>query len=164
MLDRLPDAQHAKLQPLLKELQALGIPKIGVDAALIGKNPGAEPITLDAAELAVINNADASEIGVLLQNEPPQVIAAILSIHDWDWHAWLLKQFSQERRQSVARAVELGRRNGMSSRLRNSILASLARLLHSTREQRLLDQDPRETAYQRRPGVLGRIWRSLWPA
>ena len=165
MLARLSDEQRAILLPLLAELKTLGIPKTGIDPWIVGKEPAAESGPLDNAELELVNNADPEEMRLLLQPEAAQVVAAILSIHDWDWRAGLMKQYSTERQNEVVRALELGRRNGLSPRLRQSMLASLAWLLRDTREQRLHES---ESGYQyvfpRSSGLFGQIWRSLWPA
>lgn len=98
VLAQLPAADRAILDPLLGELDALGIP---VDADLLDAvldkpargaptEPGS-PAPRDAVDTAVVLNAAPAVLLKLLAHEPVGLIARLLGMRAWPWQQEFMK-------------------------------------------------------------------------
>lgn len=141
ILRHLPDAGKDKLQELLRELAALGIPR---DAALlkqIAAAPAAarEPI-LEVEALAleqagaspaeVIAAADPARLAAILRDEPTELVTALLSLRDWPWRDALLRHVGPVKARQVAqRQAEAGAAIRPGSSSERVMLAALLRRL-----------------------------------
>jgi hypothetical protein len=92
ILAYLPAEQASALRPLLIELRELGIP---ADAGLVGPLLAA-PASQDASELAgdAPDAGSFSALARMLESEPAEVAAALLTDETWPWRSQLLGAFS----------------------------------------------------------------------
>lgn len=90
VLAALPGGQRAALQPLLAELEEIGIPR--------------DPDLLEAAQPRAARQRSAGELDALarvLRREPPRVAAVFLAAEPWPWRGEVLQRVG-------ARATEPG--------------------------------------------------------
>lgn len=103
LLEQLPREQRERLQPLLADLQALGIP---ADAALLQQVIAAPaPERAPAPQPPSLENADAAALGRALQDEPARLVAQLLHARAWPWHDELLAQMPPLKRRRVEEAL-----------------------------------------------------------
>lgn len=165
LLARLPQQHRGRLESLLAELESLGIPRQGYDAAAIEDKSDTSDAALTPQDIQLIDAAAAEEIATLLRGEAAAVVAAVLSLHDWRWRPSFLGQYLPPERKAIAMGIEAGRRNGITPALRAALPASLARMLRNLRAERFeADRDHKAVVYRSRPGLLQRGLRMLWPA
>jgi hypothetical protein len=120
ILEALGPGRRHRLEPLLLELQTLGIPR---DPGLVPREPSAPagttsrrpwPQALEAEEITALENA--------LAVEPVAVTRMLLSIEDWSWAPRLLQGLDPARREAVQ---EGGPAAAPGARLRTAILQAL---------------------------------------
>lgn len=113
VLARLPTADRAILEPLLGELDALGIP---VDADLLdavlekpARGESAEPgstVPRDAADTAAVLNAAPAALLKLLAHEPAGLIARLLGMRAWPWQQEFMKLLPASKAAEVRNCLE----------------------------------------------------------
>ena len=169
-LAQLPADSRVRLQALLRELAALGIPH---DPALLKQVasagiPAAEP-TLDVLcddagsepPLAAIAAADPARLAVVLRDEPVDLVAMLLAARDWTWRDAFMRQIGPLKARQVAERLAArwrGCRPG--SALDQTLLAAVARRLRDVP----LDAIP-QAAVRRlpdAPSVKRIAWRRNW--
>jgi hypothetical protein len=122
----LPDSERASVQALVTELESLGIP---ADATLLdevrGATGAARPKPRDGisqvdgpeslqterrgdTDLEALDGADPDVLASILADEPPGLIAVLLSLREWPWYRDLLQQLDVSRRLQIEN--QLGRR------------------------------------------------------
>lgn len=105
LLQQLPRDQRDRLQALLADLQALGIP---ADAALLQQAiaaPAPEPARATAPQPPALEDADPAALARALQNEPARLVAQLLHARAWPWRAALLEQLPALKRRRVEEAL-----------------------------------------------------------
>ena len=126
LLRRLLPAMRTPLQALLGQLRGLGIaPGFAPhDSAL---PPVEENTVLDAAEVTLVDAADARRVAAVLAHQPEQLQAALLNLHPWRWRAdyWHSLSAFQRSRLSELSAVAPRLRPAMH----DALLHGLARAL-----------------------------------
>lgn len=188
ILQSLPDVQSARLQVLLDELLALGIPKDTSLVAQVVKSlapesdpiPNTRPSATPVGALASAARLTEDGIGyveavpiarllAILKTEPTAVIALLLSLHSWPWQEALLLGLGMRRQQAVreclaGRAANAGHAHTKDSPLRHALLDRLTlriRAMESPVERVPL----RHPAIEAGPGEHsgGRFkWRAIW--
>jgi hypothetical protein len=122
LLAQLPEAQRLVLEPLLRELRALGIP---ADQQLLAQlNPGSEAVletpsasSSPARDESVVMHASAEHLAPILRGEPPQLIARLLALRSWPWAADLLQLLPDAKARDVkARLRDQGFPSGERTR------------------------------------------------
>ena len=118
LLRRLLPAMRTPLQALLVQLRGLGIaPGFAPhDSAL---PPVDENTALDAAEVTLVDAADARRVAAVLAHQPEQLQAALLNLHPWGWRADYWHSLSAFQR---SRMTEL---SAVAPRLRPAVLDAL---------------------------------------
>lgn len=120
ILEALAPGQRRRLQPLLSELQALGIPR---DPGLVPRQPSAPagtasrclwPQALEAEEITALER--------VLAAEPVAMTRMLLSIEDWPWAPALLQGLDPARRAAVQ---DSGPAVAFGVRLRTTMLQAL---------------------------------------
>lgn len=120
LLAQLPTAQRERLQAMLGELEALGIPASRhllqdlLSAAHVAPHPGAGAPLPVAAEVplpsggaslhqqqAALGRMDPVTIVRVLQTEPAGLIAQLLHVHPWPWRQAVLEQLGLVKRRRV---------------------------------------------------------------
>ncbi|CAB3759887.1 hypothetical protein GQ57_33960 [Burkholderia sp. MSh2] len=155
MLARLPAEYRRQLLDLVEELRELGIPPVRsmLDAMKDGtaaRRASASTPADDSWEAwcAEIDRASPSMVWPILRAEPEQLIARVLSLHDWRWAAgisqWLdpmrrttvrvLLERNSESRHEDARALDAYLLSGLGTRIR-----ALPAEVHPS--ERLAEQD-----------------------
>jgi len=113
VLAQLPTADRAILDPMLGELDALGIP---VDADLLDAvlekpargaptEPGS-PAPRDAADTAAVLNAAPAALLKLLAHEPAGLIARLLGMRAWPWQQEFMKLLPASKAAEVRDCLE----------------------------------------------------------
>lgn len=131
------EEQHV-LQGLLQELSELGIPR---DKALLDETmaglQAAETATVSFARsdvprealVAWLDRVPSQQVGDLLNDEAPELIARILACHGWSWGAAVVDQFEPlKRRQIKALSHSLDQ---LAPRLSTTLLSLLATRLRA---------------------------------
>jgi len=86
LLRRLLPAMRTPLQALLGQLRRLGIaPDIAPDDSALP--PVEENVELDAAEVTLVDSANARWVATVLAHQPEQLQAALLMLRPWQWRA-----------------------------------------------------------------------------
>lgn len=124
LMAQLTPDEAARLQPLLNELNQLGIPReVGLigqllqDASHVGTaSSQVPPLHIDesvdsnrqfvdhdpaANELGALDQAEASDLARMLRHEPPMLVAHLLHMRHWPWAADLLDHMDVSQRLSV---------------------------------------------------------------
>jgi hypothetical protein len=150
VLAALPADQQSILRQLLRELEALGIPR---DADLLqpfgegdgdeARSPGLPLHALDAAAIR--------QLAAVLAAEPPRLAAALLAAGDWEWREQLVAGLP------VALADEVRQVAGVSQQgpaFHRAVIAETARTLASAPGER--PPVSRWQAWRRRLRAMGR--------
>ena len=104
VLGALPESQRALLQPLLMELDALGVPK---EQALIADLPEAAAVEAHGRPwLLNLDGEGVAALAVVLAGQPVQLTQALLAMHAWSWRAQLLETFGEEQRRAALVTVD----------------------------------------------------------
>ena len=89
VLEALPADQQSMLQPLLRELEELGIPReAGLFDGVAGSRREQAITAVDA--LRALDGAGVRRLAGLLAAEPPRVAVALLAGGPWPWREQLL--------------------------------------------------------------------------
>jgi hypothetical protein len=136
-LERLPPVQREQLTALVEELQQIGIPRNRglVDQAVASmqspsptqqvstSEPPPTDLPLPVRQLLTQLDADGRrELGVLLRNEPPMLVARLLALGPWPWENELLAHLgSVKRRQLETLRITPGPDHGANA-MSNAIL------------------------------------------
>lgn len=104
LLSRLPQQQRDTVQPLLDELAALGVP---ADAQLVEQLLGSHrtAAALSGQEPFELAQAAAVDVARIVGDESPALVATLLNVHDWPWHAQFLSLLPPTRRRLVEEAL-----------------------------------------------------------
>lgn len=143
VLRQLSPGGHDRLRELLRELNELGIPR---DPALL-KHFAVAPLARDAArqvealpdELSAatpaetIAAADPARLAAILSGEPAELLALLLSVRDWPWHAAFLGHLGPlKARQVKERLAPAGPGLRIGAKGEGMLLAALQRRLRDT--------------------------------
>lgn len=126
LLGSLAPHHRVELETLLDELRALGIPP---DESLLRDVIDAPVPAAPADPLAPLERLaphQVAQLAELSNQEPPQLVAALLATRDWPWRESLLQALEPARRQQVA-AV----RAPQAPALQQSVCAAVLRRLES---------------------------------
>lgn len=106
MLGAISQEQRGQLEPLLQELEGLGIPREpAVLHEMVAAAMRMEP-ALETLELARgLEPEDLGRIAAALKAESPALVAAILGAPGWPWREEILARFDDEFRAAVRRAL-----------------------------------------------------------
>lgn len=116
LLQRLDQTERQRLQTLLDELTALGIPsdekilKQSLDCAGGGNSDAARHDTA----LRRLLLAAPESLAMLLKAEPDGLIARLLPVHDWPWRDELLARLGSVRAQGIREQMERSLRQNNS--------------------------------------------------
>jgi len=102
LMARLGHPARARLQPLVDELVALGVP--AASGLWLSKSSGSNrPVEAEARADARARAArlDAARVAECLRSCEPVTVARILQSSDWPWRAAMLSQLPDERRDAV---------------------------------------------------------------
>jgi hypothetical protein len=99
LLDQLPRSAREELEPLLRELSALGIPS---DPSFISRvvRPGETP---DSTE-RLLRPENAARIAEIVSGEPQRVAACLASLGDSQWRAAFASQLAKGARAALTNA------------------------------------------------------------
>lgn len=131
VLRALPAAHRALLEPLLRELQALGIPRerpLLESAASSGVDAGASQAPLQALDDRGIRN-----LARILQAEPWGVAACLLGAGEQSWREPLLAALDADARERIQALIPRYRH---ASSLQSAVLQALERAMGSPEERR----------------------------
>ena len=104
VLGALPESQRALLQPLLMELDALGIPK---EHAFLDAMPEKGAVEAHArAWLLDLDGEGVAALALVLEGQPIQLTQALLAMDAWCWRAQLLEYFGEEQRRAAVMTVD----------------------------------------------------------
>lgn len=113
MLARLPTEHRRQLLDLVDELRELGIPPSHVllDAVKDDSVAGRSSASRQAGDswdgwCAEIDCASPSAVWPILRTEPEQLIARVLSLHDWSWASGMAQWLDPMRRMTVRVLLE----------------------------------------------------------
>lgn len=124
LLGMLDERERAALEPLLEELQELGVP---ADRQLLGELTGAPAEPRDASvgsndrggpaegagpglDHERLDRADPARLAAVLRDEPPGVIARLIAIRSWAWREELLPRLGEKRRHVLDQLGQVPRR------------------------------------------------------
>jgi len=168
-LGSLEPGERTRIEPLLAEIEALGLepdPSL-IEAALIDPRvgPGAAPVSVaqDDASPPRIADADAGEIALVLEHEAPRTIAVILATFEAARAAEILDALDEglgDRIMSESRAAADGSGQGVGDETRQALLRALqarldARWQASRHASERVLQDGRDTRPPAGPRVDG---------
>jgi hypothetical protein len=142
VLAALPETQRGLLQPLLAELDALGIPK---EQAFLGDPPleTSDPVRANSRSwLLDLDGDGVTALAAVLRAQPVQLTRTLLAMHAWPWRAQLLQALGDDQG-GAEQAVSLP---APSPRLQAAILQSLKGRWQASRAQRSV---PPEGAWAR---------------
>jgi hypothetical protein len=152
VLQALPRNHREELEPLLAELEALGIP---ADRSLYRETdavlPEPElswPDKLDGATLTALSDT--------LAREPEQLTQALLAIRPWSWGRRLLAGWSGERRAALAEAPS---RAPVTPRLASTLLQVLHERVTAAQDECHAPVSAAPRAWQRLRAVLAPLRR-----
>jgi hypothetical protein len=123
VLQGLPSAQQDAVQPLLQELEELGIPREPDLAGAFAGSPGPDAV---AGRLQLLGAAGVHRLASLLALEPPRLTAVLLAGGDWPWREQLLRELPPTAARQVQRLVPTAASAG---RLQHAVVAELAQRL-----------------------------------
>lgn len=170
MLAQLPEGARIRLQALLRELVALGIPH---DAALLRqvaatRAPAEEPI-LDVPRgdpgsdvpFATVAGADAARLAAVLRDEPADLVATLLAVRDWTWRDAFLRQLGPLRARQVTECLAARRGDARLGKAgERALLAAVVRRLRDV---------PPDAAHRAvvgirpdAPSAKPSVWRPAW--
>lgn len=150
VLTALPADQQAILRQLLRELEALGIPRDADLLQHLAEGDGEEARSPSLA-LHALDGAAVRRLAAVLAAEPPRLAAALLAAGSWDWREQLVAGLP------VAMADEVRQLAGASPQgpaLHRAVIAETARTLASAPAER--QPVSRWQAWRRRLRATGR--------
>lgn len=126
LLRRLLPAMRTPLQALLGQLRGLGItPDVAPhDSAL---PPAEENTALDAAEVTLVDAADARRVATVLAHQPEQLQAALLMLRPWQWRAAYWHSLSAFQRSRISELSAVAPR--LRPAMHDALLHGLAQAL-----------------------------------
>lgn len=169
LLAQLLPGERQGLEALLAELQALGMPADRSLLAALSDDPARPPAnelqsaTSGGQMRLALSSPDPRTmacIAAIVSSEPPALIAMLLDIADWPWHAAVLARLDGVRRRKVDEFLKQGR--VLAPRLHEPVLGMLLDRLRERGGD--LDPDsgaglPRQDGWCRR---LLQNWRRVW--
>ena len=126
LLRRLMPATRAGLKALLGQLRQLGIAP-GLQSIGTALPPAQERVSLDAADVALVDAASAELVAAVLARQHGQVQAALLNLHPWRWRAayWEALSAVQRSRMTELSAALPVVRAGMENALLHAFAQAL---------------------------------------
>lgn len=124
LLGKLAEADRAALRPLLDELVELGLPRDSVE--LTWGDAAADRSGSVPAHITPLDAASVDAVWRVLQREQPATIALIMEYYPWQWSGAVTKRWGANRQHAVM-AARGRRRNAVSQRVRDSVIAAFAR-------------------------------------
>jgi hypothetical protein len=104
VLQALTGEQQAALQPLLRELEELGIPR-DADLARAFATAAAREDNDGAGALQALDDAGVRRLAALLAGEPPRLAAAVLVHRAWPWRERLMAELPVATAQAIRSAM-----------------------------------------------------------
>lgn len=142
-LGRLSAPERAEIEPLLRELEAMGVP---ADAAWVQEGLVDERPPLDAAATSPrqrIEAAAAEHVMAALAAEPPALVERLLALGPWPWQGQLQRAWTDRRFESVGSAMSPASSDGTARALDRALLTRLAERLDACRDPARGGSDPR---------------------
>lgn len=124
VLERLRENDRQAVLPLLAELKALGIPP---SRELLSGVRECLPQHGEDSDLALLRAADASNIAMLLDQEPLALTALLLRCEAWPWQRQFMEGLSPSKRMHLADLMRESQ--AIPPRLRETLLTTLAHKL-----------------------------------
>lgn len=139
VLHALSGEQQAALQPLLQELEELGIPRDAhLARAIATAGPGEDR---EGAALQALDDSGVRRLALLLAGEPPRLAAALLSSRAWAWRDRLMSELPVQYAQAIEETMRL---TAAAGALQAAVVAELAPALREKDGAQL----PRATLWQ----------------
>jgi len=126
LLAALPPARRSVLEPLLTELQVLGIPSDPALLDALDAQQAPAPPARACDTLLILSAAQLRTLAKVLQQEDPAVAACLLALRRWAWRDALLAAMRPEFAQQVRASASRTPAHALDAALCEGLLAAIA--------------------------------------